>query len=34
VLMLTGGKDWGTPRQRARSMRRFMKEVAPRLADI
>jgi alkanesulfonate monooxygenase SsuD/methylene tetrahydromethanopterin reductase-like flavin-dependent oxidoreductase (luciferase family) len=34
VLMLTGGKDWATPRQRARSMRRFMAEVAPRLATI
>lgn len=34
TLMLTTGKDWGTPRQRARSMRRFMAEVAPRLAKL
>jgi alkanesulfonate monooxygenase SsuD/methylene tetrahydromethanopterin reductase-like flavin-dependent oxidoreductase (luciferase family) len=34
VLMLTMGKDWGTSRHRARSMRRFMAEVAPRLEKL
>jgi alkanesulfonate monooxygenase SsuD/methylene tetrahydromethanopterin reductase-like flavin-dependent oxidoreductase (luciferase family) len=34
VLMLVVGKDWGTRRQRARSLRRFMQEVAPRLAPL
>jgi alkanesulfonate monooxygenase SsuD/methylene tetrahydromethanopterin reductase-like flavin-dependent oxidoreductase (luciferase family) len=34
VLMLVVGKDWGTWEQRARSMRRFMEEVAPRLAAL
>jgi len=34
VLMLTGGKDWGTWEQRAQSMKWFMKEVAPRLAAL
>ncbi len=34
VFLLMAGKDWGTPDQRARSMRLFMEEVAPRLAEI
>lgn len=34
VLLLVVDKDWGTRRQRARSMRRFMKDVAPRLAPL
>ncbi len=34
VLMLVVGKDWGTHEQRQRSMRRFMEEVAPRLASL
>jgi alkanesulfonate monooxygenase SsuD/methylene tetrahydromethanopterin reductase-like flavin-dependent oxidoreductase (luciferase family) len=34
VLMLVTGKDWGSHKQRRRSMRRFMKEVAPRLASL
>jgi alkanesulfonate monooxygenase SsuD/methylene tetrahydromethanopterin reductase-like flavin-dependent oxidoreductase (luciferase family) len=31
VLLLVTGKDWATNEQRARSMRRFVTEVAPRL---
>lgn len=34
TLLLVAGKDWGTNEQRARSMRRFMTEVAPRLAPL
>ena len=34
VLMLVVGKDWCTHQQAARSMRRFMQEVAPRLAGL
>jgi alkanesulfonate monooxygenase SsuD/methylene tetrahydromethanopterin reductase-like flavin-dependent oxidoreductase (luciferase family) len=34
VFMLVVGKDWGTREQRARSMRRFMEEVAPELASL
>ena len=34
VLLLVAGKDWASPRQRARSWRRFMTEVAPRLAPL
>jgi alkanesulfonate monooxygenase SsuD/methylene tetrahydromethanopterin reductase-like flavin-dependent oxidoreductase (luciferase family) len=34
VLLLLAGKDWGTREQRERSMRRFMTEVAPRLANL
>jgi alkanesulfonate monooxygenase SsuD/methylene tetrahydromethanopterin reductase-like flavin-dependent oxidoreductase (luciferase family) len=34
VLMLVTGKDWCTSQQTARSMRRFMQEVAPRLAAL
>jgi alkanesulfonate monooxygenase SsuD/methylene tetrahydromethanopterin reductase-like flavin-dependent oxidoreductase (luciferase family) len=34
VLMLVMGKDWGTEEQRARSMRWFMQDVAPRLAKL
>ena len=34
VLLLMAGKDWGSNEQRARSMRRFMTEVAPRLAKL
>ena len=34
TLLLVTGKDWGTAEQRARSMRRFMVEVAPRLAPL
>jgi alkanesulfonate monooxygenase SsuD/methylene tetrahydromethanopterin reductase-like flavin-dependent oxidoreductase (luciferase family) len=34
VLLLVVGKDYGTPRQRARSMRLFMERVAPRLKEL
>jgi alkanesulfonate monooxygenase SsuD/methylene tetrahydromethanopterin reductase-like flavin-dependent oxidoreductase (luciferase family) len=34
MLMLVAGKDWGTEEQRARSMRWFMEDVAPRLAQL
>jgi len=34
VFLLTGGKDWGSHEQRERSMRLFMGEVAPRLAEL
>jgi hypothetical protein len=34
VLLLVGGKDWGTNEQRGRSMKRFMAEVAPRVARL
>jgi alkanesulfonate monooxygenase SsuD/methylene tetrahydromethanopterin reductase-like flavin-dependent oxidoreductase (luciferase family) len=34
VLLLVTGKDWATNEQRATSMRRFMHEVAPRLASL
>jgi hypothetical protein len=34
LLMLLAGKDYGTREQRARSMRLFMEEVAPRLRDL
>lgn len=34
VLLLVVGKDWATRQKRARSMRRFMKEVAPRLTAL
>jgi alkanesulfonate monooxygenase SsuD/methylene tetrahydromethanopterin reductase-like flavin-dependent oxidoreductase (luciferase family) len=34
VLLLLAGKDWGTNEQRARSMQRFMLEVAPRLSGL
>src|SRR5207248_4894601 len=34
VLMLVAGKDWGTEEQRARSMRWFMQDVAPRVAKL
>jgi alkanesulfonate monooxygenase SsuD/methylene tetrahydromethanopterin reductase-like flavin-dependent oxidoreductase (luciferase family) len=34
LLMLLAGKDYGTREQRARSMRLFMDEVAPRLRDL
>jgi len=34
VLMLVVGKDWATEEQRLRSMGRFMREVAPRLARL
>ena len=34
TLLLVAGKDWGTSEQRAQSMRRFMTEVAPRLAPF
>jgi alkanesulfonate monooxygenase SsuD/methylene tetrahydromethanopterin reductase-like flavin-dependent oxidoreductase (luciferase family) len=34
VLLLVAGKDWGTNANRARSMCRFMQEVAPRLATL
>ena len=33
-LLLVAGKDWGTRESRARSYRRFMEQVAPRLADL
>jgi alkanesulfonate monooxygenase SsuD/methylene tetrahydromethanopterin reductase-like flavin-dependent oxidoreductase (luciferase family) len=34
TLLLVVGKDWGSTEQRAESMRRFMTEVAPRLAPF
>jgi alkanesulfonate monooxygenase SsuD/methylene tetrahydromethanopterin reductase-like flavin-dependent oxidoreductase (luciferase family) len=34
TLLLMIGKDAGTPRQRRRSLRLFMQEVAPRLATL
>jgi len=34
VFLLTFGKDWGSHDQRERSMRLFMEEVAPRLAQL
>jgi alkanesulfonate monooxygenase SsuD/methylene tetrahydromethanopterin reductase-like flavin-dependent oxidoreductase (luciferase family) len=34
VLLLVVGKDYGTRQQRARSLRRFMRDVAPRLRDL
>lgn len=34
TLLLVTGKAWGTEAQRAESMRRFMTEVAPRLASL
>ena len=34
TLLLVVGKDWATREQRARSMRRFMTEVAPRLEPL
>jgi alkanesulfonate monooxygenase SsuD/methylene tetrahydromethanopterin reductase-like flavin-dependent oxidoreductase (luciferase family) len=34
TLLLVTGKDWGSNEQRAESMRRFMAEVAPRLASL
>jgi len=33
-FLLVGGKDWTTKENRARSLRRFMAEVAPRLGDL
>lgn len=34
TLLITMGRDWSTPEKRARSLRLFMEEVAPRLADL
>ena len=34
TLLLVCGKDYGTRQQRARSMRLFMQEVAPRLREL
>jgi hypothetical protein len=34
VLLLVMGKHFGTRRLRARSLRRFAQEVAPRLRDL
>ncbi len=34
TLLLVCGKDWGTWEQRQRSWRMFMRDVAPRLADL
>ena len=34
TLLLVTGKDWGSNEQRAESMRRFMAEVAPKLAPL
>jgi alkanesulfonate monooxygenase SsuD/methylene tetrahydromethanopterin reductase-like flavin-dependent oxidoreductase (luciferase family) len=34
VLLLVTGKDWATNERRALSMRRFVSEVAPRLASL
>lgn len=34
TLLLFTGKDWATREKRHRSLRRFMQEVAPRLADL
>ncbi len=33
-FLLVGGKDWTTKENRARSLRRFMAEVAPQLDDL
>ncbi len=33
-FLLVGGKDWTTSENRARSLRRFMAEVAPQLRDL
>jgi alkanesulfonate monooxygenase SsuD/methylene tetrahydromethanopterin reductase-like flavin-dependent oxidoreductase (luciferase family) len=33
-LLLIAGKDWGSREHRARSYRRFMEKVAPRLAEL
>ncbi|HLG74529.1 MAG TPA: LLM class flavin-dependent oxidoreductase [Chloroflexota bacterium] len=34
TLLLFAGKDWATREKRSASLRRFMSEVAPRLADL
>ncbi len=34
TFLITTGKDWATPEKRARSMRRFMEEVAPQLRHL
>ena len=34
TLLLVAGKDWATPENNERSLRRFMTEVAPRLAAL
>ena len=34
TFLITAGKDWATWEKRARSMRRFMQEVAPQLRDL
>jgi hypothetical protein len=34
TFLLVGGKNWTTKENRARSLRRFMGEVAPQLADL
>jgi limonene 1,2-monooxygenase len=34
TLLLVAGKDWATREKRERSMRLFMKEVAPKLRDL
>ncbi|MSQ73202.1 MAG: hypothetical protein EXR27_18240 [Betaproteobacteria bacterium] len=34
TLLIVMGKDWGTAKSRARSMKLFMEEVAPRLARL
>jgi hypothetical protein len=34
TLLLVMGKDWGSPKNRIRSLRLFMREVAPRLARL
>ena len=34
TFLITTGKDWATPEKRARSMRRFMEEVAPQLRGL
>jgi hypothetical protein len=33
-LLLIAGKDWGSREHRTRSYRRFVEQVAPRLADL
>ncbi|MFI5266570.1 MAG: LLM class flavin-dependent oxidoreductase [Chloroflexota bacterium] len=34
TLLITMGRDWSTPEKRARSLRLFMEEVAPRLLEL
>ena len=34
TLLIVAGKDWATREKRARSMRLFMEQVAPKLRDL